>query len=63
MRTGYEYDDDIPSVQGSYVNNQRKKRKFTGEKLAEIVIDPITKEIHFEYDKSKWTNEEDNGGV
>lgn len=45
MRTGYTYDDEMPSSQGSYVNNHRRRPKFTGHHIGIIHKDPDTGEI------------------
>lgn len=45
MRTGYTYDDEMPSSQGSYVNNERRRQKFTGIKIGHIKIDPATRQM------------------
>lgn len=46
MRTGYTYDDEMLSSQGSYVNNGCSSlRAFTGRKMGHIKIDPTTRQM------------------
>ncbi len=46
MRTGYTYDDEMPSSQGSYVNNGRRSTQvFTGRKMGHMKIDPATRQM------------------
>ncbi len=48
MREEYTYDDEIPSSQGSFMNRSNsysRIKKFTGDHIGTIHIDPETKQI------------------
>lgn len=60
MREGYTYDDEMPSSQGSYVNRERKKIKFTGKRIGTIEVDPVTKELIIKRDNDQKSKEDES---